>query len=142
MALWLQVYRKYYSLEAIQTPAGTDNLVDHYAGVITERKDDILKYTRHLAVDGYFMKEGFIQAMHNIGLEVITKARHDSNMLYLYKGPQHKGPGRKKKYDGKTDWKRIDRRRWKVCFQDEEVSCYELVVWSVSLKREVKAVYL
>src|SRR5215211_5771263 len=63
-------------------------------------------------------------------------------MKYLYHGPQHKGKGRKRKFSGKIDWKNIDRRRWKVCYEDEDMIVYELEVWSVSLKREVKALYL
>jgi hypothetical protein len=131
-----------YSLEVVQTPAATENLMDHYAQAIISRKEDIQAYTDVLTVDGYFMKEGFINAMHNIGLKVITKARHDSNMRYLYKGPQHKGPGRKKVFDGKVKWNSIDKRRWKVCFEDEDSIAYELVLWSVSLKRKVKTLYV
>jgi hypothetical protein len=41
-----------------------------------------------------------------------------------------------------VDWNGIDKRRWRVCFEDEEIIAYELVLWSVRLKREVKAVYL
>src|SRR5438093_5735700 len=52
-----------YSLEAVQTPANTDNLMDHYAKVITDRKDHIIPYTCYLAADGYFMKKGFISSM-------------------------------------------------------------------------------
>ena len=131
-----------YSLEAVQTPADPDNLVEHYAKVITERIDDILPYTCYVAVDGYFMKEGFIRTMLDLGLQVITKGRTDSDMLYLYNGRQHKGKGRKKKFAGKIDWKHNDRRRWKVCYEDEEMIAYELVVWSKVLGRAVKAVYL
>ena len=34
--------------------------------------------------------------------EVISKARHDANMKYLYHGAQHKGPGRKKFLTART----------------------------------------
>lgn len=50
-----------------------------------------MKYTNILAVDGYFMKEEFIKAVTATGLKVITIARQDANMLYLYKGAQRKG---------------------------------------------------
>ena len=131
-----------YCLEVVQTPANSENLMDHYAQVITMRKRDILSYTGLLVVDGYFMKEGFIGAMQGIGLRVIAKARHDANMKYLCHGVQHQGPGRKKRFDSKVDWKNIDRRRWQVCYEDEGIIAYELVLWSVSLKQRVKAVYV
>ena len=37
---------------------------------------------------------------------------------------------------------RIDKRRWKQCYKDEEITAYEVVVYSVSLKCKVKAVYV
>lgn len=90
--------------------SGAERLINHYTSVITQRAADILKYTTVIAADGCFMKEGFITALSSAGLRVITKARQDANMRYLYKGVQGKGRGRKKKYDGKPDCKGIDRR--------------------------------
>jgi hypothetical protein len=80
--------------------------------------------------------------MQDLGLKVITRARYDANMRYLYQGVQRKGPGRKKLFDGKIDWMNIDKRRWKLCYEDEDSIAYELKVWSVSLKQKVKAVYV
>ena len=88
-----------YSMEVVQTPvpgSTAQSLMKHYGSVIIQRVADILKYTSIIAVDGYFMKEGFITELTGAGLTVITKARQDANMRYLYKGPQRKGPGRKK----------------------------------------------
>lgn len=136
--------RTAYSMEVVQTPVreGGESLVTHYAGMITQRASDILKYTTLLTVDGYFMKQGFITAVAKAGLTIITKARQDANMRYLYKGAQRKGPGRKKSYEGKVNWQALDKRRWKICFENEEMTGYEAVLWSVTLKRRVKAVYV
>jgi hypothetical protein len=124
----------------VQTP--TTNQMEHHIGFIAGHNKRILSYTDYLVADGYFMKEGFIAAMLKLGLHVITKARDDANMKYLYHGPQRTGKGRKKQFGGKIKWKSIDRRRWKVCYEDEKLIVYELVVWSVSLKQEVKALYV
>ena len=78
------------------------NLVQHYTDIVTTRIDSILRLTRYLAVDGYFMKKEFIRPLLSKGLHIITKARADANMNYLYKGSQ-KGRGRKRIYDGKID---------------------------------------
>ncbi len=40
------------------------------------------------------------------------------------------------------DVKNIDKRKWKSCFEDEQMQGFELKVWCVSLKRIVKAVYV
>src|SRR5215210_3535475 len=36
--------RTAYSLEVVQTPADTEKLMEHYAGIITQRKQDIIRY--------------------------------------------------------------------------------------------------
>ena len=133
-----------YSMEVVQTPVTreAETLMSHYTRLITQRLADIMKYTTILAVDGYFMKEGFIKAVTGAGLKVITKARQDANMLYLYNGVQRKGWGRKKRYSGKVNWKIIDRRVFRLCYQDDEMMAYEAVVWSVGLKRQLKVVYV
>src|SRR5690606_30111074 len=61
---------------------------------------------------------------------------------YLYKGPQKTGKGRSRIFAGKVDVKNIDKRKWKVCYQDDDVVAYELIAWCVALKRRVKLVYL
>jgi hypothetical protein len=137
-----------YSLEVVQTPAAAatssskESLMKHYSSIITQRAADIVQYTCILAVDGYFMKESFIGEVTKVGLSVITKARHDANMRYLYKGVQSKGRGRKKRYDGKLNWQCIDKRRWKRCYEDDCIRAYEAVLYSVILKQQVKVVYV
>jgi len=88
------------------------------------------------------MKTGFIEPLLEMGIHVVTRMRQDANLQYLHKGPQKSGKGRNRLYAGKVDVKNIDKRKWKVCYQDEEVCAYELVVWCVALKRTVKVVYL
>lgn len=134
-----------YSMEVVQTPvrvSAEESLMKHYGSLITQRAADILKYSTTLTADGYFMKDGFITEVTGAGLTVITKARQDANMRYLYKGVQSKGKGRKKKYDGKVDWKGIDKRRWKVCYDDDALVAYEAMLWSVTMKRKLKVVYV
>ena len=133
-----------YSMEVVQTPVSgqQESLMKYYCSLITQRTADILKYTSILTVDSYFMKESFITAVTGAGLSIITKARQDANMCYLYKGAQHKGRGAKKKYAGKVNWKSIDRRRFKPCYQDDDLTAYEAELWSVRLKRHLKVVYV
>jgi hypothetical protein len=133
-----------YSIEAVQTPGGDmkGKLMGHYVDIIKGNITLLLSHTRYLAADGYFMKRSFIDPLLTLGLHVITRMRPDANLLYLHHGPQKTGRGRKKLYAGKVDVKMIDKRRWKSCFEDENLKGYELQVWCVSLKRIVKAVYV
>src|SRR5690606_37754357 len=102
----------------------------------------ILSYTDWLVVDGYFMKKTFIDPVLSMGLQVITRMRPDANLQYIYTGRQKQGRGRKRTNGGKVDVSKIDKRRWKRCYQDDHVVGFELIVKCVTLKRIVKVVYL
>jgi hypothetical protein len=76
----------------VQTPApkalksNCKTLVNHYVEAIEKRISEIRSVTRYLAVDSYFMKKEFIHPLLNQGLQIVTKARIDSNLMYLFKG--------------------------------------------------------
>ncbi len=134
--------------EAVQTPSPKElkekgkTLVNHYVEVIEKRISDILSVTRYLAVDGYFMKKEFINPLLKKGLHIVTKARSDANLMYIFKGKQKTGKGRKKLYDGKIDIKNIDKRRLPCCYSDEQMKVYAGVVYCVLLKRTVLAAFI
>jgi Transposase DDE domain len=117
-------------------------LVSHYVGVVKKHLNKILKVSRYLAVDGYFMKRAFISPLLAKGLQIITKARRDANFRYLYKGPLKQTRGRPKLYEGKVDTGNIDRRRIRLCYKDAEVGVYAAVLYAVQLKRKVLAAFL
>jgi hypothetical protein len=134
--------------EAVQTPSPKylkekgKTLVNHYVEVIEKHISDILSVTRYLAVDGYFMKKEFINPLLKEGLHIVTKARSDANLMYIFKGKQKTGKGRKKLYDGKIDIKNIDKRRLLCCYSDEQMKVYGGVVYCVLLKRTVLAAFI
>jgi Transposase DDE domain len=134
--------------EAVQTPSpkalktAGKTLVNHYVGVIEKRISEILSVTRYLAVDGYFMKKEFINPLVGQGLQIVTKARSDANLMYLFNGRQKTGKGRKKLYDGKIDIKKIDKRRLRCCFSNEHMKVYAGVVYCVLLKCNVLAAFI
>jgi hypothetical protein len=133
---------------AVQTPspkelkASGKTLVHHYVGIIEKHLKNIRAVTRYLAVDGYFMKKDFIQPLVKQGLHIITKARHDANLMYLYKGKQKPGKGRPKLYDGKVNTAAIDKRRIKCCYQDTGMQVYAALLYCVQLKQIVLAAFV
>jgi hypothetical protein len=140
--------RMAYYLEATQTEVaaidpGADNkgTMEQYAQMITTDKAMLLQYSTVVVVDGYFMKKGFIEALRAEGFQVVTKGRRDADLKYLYHG-KYSGHGHPRQYSGKVNLQHIDKRRWKQCYQHEEITAYEAVVYSVSLKCKVKAVYV
>jgi len=140
-----------YHLESVMTPVIVNDekdggqpktLVDHYAQVLIDRKDELQKISSKLVVDGYFAKRKFINAIiNNTQMEVICRLRDDANLQYLYKGVQG-GRGRPKKYDGKVNVKKIDKRRAKLIEPNEQYRIYELAVYSVGLKRNIQLCYV
>ncbi|MFT6810950.1 MAG: hypothetical protein ACJA01_004196 [Saprospiraceae bacterium] len=71
-------------------------------------------------------------------MELICRLRDDANLQYLYKGQQLSGRGRPRKYAGKIDVKKIDKRRFQLSHKDDKHTIYEAKVYSIGLKREVK----
>jgi hypothetical protein len=116
-------------------------LVDHYAAMIVEHAVDIKALTPYIVVDGYFMKKDFIAPLVSQQLHVITKARSDANLQYVYKGKQ-KSRGRKRIRDGKIDVGKLDKRRIGLLTSDKQKDIYAAVVYSALLKRKVLAAFI
>lgn len=138
-----------FNLEAIPTPcpdelkAKGQGLVGHYAGVITERANDIMTLSPYLAVDGYFAKQNFIDPiMDKTDLQLISKLRTDANLKYFYNGPKKTGKGRPKKFDGKVDTKNIDKSKFDLIHCDGQIRIYQALLWSVGLKRKINVAYV
>ena len=140
-----------FSLEAIQTPMipkgsnHEESSIDHHLSVIINRAEESMQLNiKYLAVDGYFAKEKFVNGITgNSHLHVICKFRQDANLRYAYNGPKKNGKGRPKMYNGKVNTNRIDRRKVRYCFDiDESTSVFSGIVYSISLKRLVRIVYI
>ena len=116
--------------------------MNHYVEVIQKRISSIKSVTRYLAVDGYFMKKEFISPLLKQGLHIITKARCDANLMYVFNGKQKGGRGRRKLYDGKIDIRKIDKRRLPCCYSDKQMKVYAGAVYCVVLKRVVLAAFV
>jgi hypothetical protein len=140
-----------FSLYAEQTPvlpkgsANEGNTIDHHVRVVTDCAGHAHRLgISYIAVDGYFAKHKFVEQLcSGSHLQVISKLRSDANMQYIYNGPRTNGKGRPRVYDGKVDNTHIDRRRIKFCCKlDRYTDIYSGIVYSVSLKRKIRLVYL
>jgi hypothetical protein len=132
-----------YHLLAKQTsPDKTKSRMDQYVSVIKDAAATLLSISRYVVADGYFMKSTFIEPVQKAGFAVITKMRSDGNLKEVYKGVKSKGRGRPKMHGAKIDLKKIDKRKWNKCYQTEEMTGYERIVYCVMLKQVVKVIYL
>jgi hypothetical protein len=117
-------------------------MVHHYVSILEKHIKDIKTVTRYLAVDGYFMKKDFIKPLLKQELHIVTKARQDANLMYVYKGKQKGGRGRPKLYDGKINIAAIDKRKIKCCYRDSDKEVYTAIVYCVQLKQMVLAAFI
>ena len=117
-------------------------MVTHYVSLLKKHLTDIKAITCYLAVDGYFMKKEFITPLQKEGLHIVTKARSDANLKYLFNGKQKPGRGRKKLYDGKINTSKIDKRPLPCCYGDEDMKVYAGKVHCVLLKQTVLAAFI
>ena len=136
-----------FHLEALQTPGTTErngkSIVTHYVEWLLARVPQMKTISNYLVVDGYFMKKDFIRPLVQGGMQIITKMRSDANLCYCVREEdQPKGRGRKRLKGQKINLKKIDKRKWKLVSKMNGIEIYTAIVYCVTLKEEVRVVYL
>ncbi len=135
-------------LVAGQRPAQSDgqqqeeeiSRVDFYAQHLRRDAVYLPDDVKYLVVDGYYAKIKFVDAVDEVGLDIVGKLRHDANLRYLYDGPQKKF-GARRKYDGKVKFDDLSRLEY-VGAVDKDIHLYTAVVNSVGFKRNIRLVYV
>jgi hypothetical protein len=100
---------------------------------------------RYLAADGWYAKQKYADAVVALGLELVTKLRHDAHMRFRFAGQRTGQRGRPKLYDGKVDWQ--DLRRFEQVDPASldcapEVAAFTAELYHCSLKRWLRVVVL
>ncbi|WP_407538641.1 transposase (plasmid) [Deinococcus radiomollis] len=133
-------------LSITQTPAtlpAGQSRVDFYATVtlntVLQLPDQLKKQVQAVVGDAYYTKLKFIARVVDEGqLPFVGKMRKDANLKHLFRGPRTGKPGRPRLYDGKVSVH--DYLRWDALPWADEYMVYTVVAYSVSLKRQVRAV--
>lgn len=134
-----------FHLEAVQTiikDKETTNLTDWYIDVVRERKETLSCISKYLVVDAWFSKKPFVDEITGLGMHVVSRFRDDADLKYLFHGLQSGKRGRPRKYAGKIDAKNIDKDYFKLIVQSEESTVYSAIVYSKSLKCNVRLVHV
>lgn len=131
-----------FHLEAVQTLelSEDETLITYYANILIERKKDLLEISKYVVVDAYFSKQNFIKSLCENGFQIVSRLRDDADLSYKFTGNQNLGKGRPKKYDGKVVYKNLDENYFQLVQKTENIKIYGGIVYSKSLKREVKVV--
>ena len=82
-----------------------ESLLQFYCRKLLEQKNALLSISQYIVADAYFSKLNFVNPLRLSGFHVVSRLRDDADLQYVFSGKQHKGRGRKKKYDGKIDFK-------------------------------------
>ena len=106
---------------------------------ITQLPDELKKQVQAVVGDAYYTKLKFVARVVDEGqLPFVGKMRKDANLKHLFTGPRTGKPGRPRLYDGKVSVH--DYSRWDALPWADECMVYTVVAYSVSLKRQVRAV--
>ena len=96
----------------------------------------------YVVSDGFYSKAKWVNGVTDLKLEAIGKLRRDANLRYLNQ-EKYSGRGRPRKYSGKVDLSDYTNHNFNLVTQlSSSVYLYTLVVWSISLKRKIRLVYL
>jgi hypothetical protein len=118
-------------------------LVDFYTQQLRAHHHRLPAWVTYHAVDGYFAKKKYIDAVVDLRLHPITKLRGDADCRFLFTGPHPTRRGARRKYDGKVHWQDLSRfEALGTLAEAEHVHLYTAVVWHVTLKRKLRVVVL
>jgi len=133
-----------FHLKAWQTPAPNElldkglNLLSYYASLVIENAAEFKEISTYMVADAYFSKKPFVDAVLCCGLNLISRLRNDSVLMYKYKGERTGNKGAPKKYTGKIDAKNIDLEYFTLDSSIDDMKIYSAVVYCKAFKRDVK----
>ncbi|MGB5445917.1 MAG: transposase [Psychromonas sp.] len=115
--------------------------VEQYAQHVIDVVANLRKLNiQYLAADAYYSKVKFVSKVLETGLHLVGKLRVDADLQWLYQG-NYNGIGRPRRFDGKIDFEDLARFEH-AGILDEKITVYTQVVYSKSLKREIRVVML
>jgi len=145
-----------YNLSSLQTPSmeeikqtqkenvsrkdAEETRIDFYLKHLNQNRSHLPQDVRYLLVDGFYAKCKFVDGTLAMNLDIIGKLRCDANLRFLYDGSQ-KPKGRHRHYDGKVRFDDLNRLNY-LCHIEEHIHLYTSVVNSISLKRNIRIVYV
>jgi hypothetical protein len=132
-----------FHLEAIQTLNDEEqSLCEWYAEILSQRKDTLTAISKYLVADAWFSKKTFVDQIVSMGMHFIGRLRDDADLKYLSQEPPTGKKGRPKKYNGKVIITDIKKEQFSLVFQSDESIAYTAVVYSKSLKRNIRIVHV
>lgn len=124
-----------------ESDASQRTRIDFYGDQLEQVAEVLLKHTDKGLFDGFYAKKKFADRVVELGFVMISRLRSDARINYLFEGAKTGRRGRPRKYDGKVDYQDLSRfAKHQIEVVGQEIELYSKVVWSVSLKRQIKLV--
>ncbi len=124
--------------EKINDETKIDLCVDHLKKASKSLNDLNVKY---MVADAFMTKYKYVNGVVELGFNMVGKLRRDAQLRRIYKGEQ-KSRGRKRKFDVR----KVDIDDFKdstvIKTKDENIELKSYIAYSVSLKREIKIVWV
>jgi hypothetical protein len=95
---------------------------------------------KYLVADSFYSKKSVVDGVIELDLHLVSKLRIDADLRYCYTGEQ-KPKGARRMYDSKVDLSDLSRLEFGGELANG-TKLYSQVVWHVSLKRQIRIVYL
>jgi hypothetical protein len=129
-------------LEAVQTICEKgDNLLDFYAKVLVDRKNELHKISKTVVADAYFSKARFITQLRESDFHIVSRFRDDARMTYIIEAKPTGKRGRTKTVGDKVDVNNIDTKYFSEITSDRDAErSYSAIVKSTALKCCVRVV--
>ena len=136
-----------FSLSVQQTPPLTEKnnqpeitRINHYLAQLKATVPYLPNFLRYVVSDGFYSKIKWVEGVTSLNLETIGKLRRDANLRYLNQ-EEYSGRGRPRKYGEKINLTNYSSFEL-VTQLSNDIDLYTAVVWSISLKRQIRIVYL
>ena len=137
-----------FALSAAQTPPALarkkgergKTRIDFYLEHLRQTAAALPESVKYGIFDGFYAKQKFVGGVCQLGFHLICRLRVDAHLKYLYRGEQ-KSRGARRKYDGKVQLADLSRFE-AVPITERELALFTQILWSVSLKRQVRVVVI
>ncbi len=130
-----------FAISAEQTPPdlkAEKTRVDFYLEHLQRTAQNFPDSIKYGVFDGFYAKQKFVSGVLALGFHLVSKLRADANLKYLYTGAQV-GRGRPRSFDGKVNFADLS-RFLETTIEEKNVKLYAAILWSVTLKRQIKLV--
>lgn len=115
-------------------------LMEHYVGLVRQRKADILRFGGFLAADGYFGVSTFVCPLAEMDIGLVSCLKSNSALHYPPPKQAKSGKGRPRVKGDKIRWSALDEEQLPLVCQDQERRVRSGRVWVKCLKRIVRLV--